>query len=591
MFRASHRGTSPSERRERFTGRKDGEELAHTRLARFTERSPSPFPRPIPRSTLILTLPNPSQSFAEHLSSLGLGGVGTVYRNHSVAGLYEHALARGEAVLGADGQLVVETGKHTGRSPNDKFFVREPGSETHIDWSVNKPIDAARFDALLKRVGEYLAGKDVFALDCYVGADQRYRLPVRIVTEYAWQSLFARDLFIDTADPSTSSGQAEPFAPEFTVVDAALFDAEPARDGTNSSTFIIVNFARKIILIGGTRYAGEIKKSVFTVMNYLMPLRDVLSMHCSANVGAQGDVAIFFGLSGTGKTTLSADASRPLIGDDEHGWSADGVFNFEGGCYAKAIKLSKEAEPEIWDASHRFGTVLENVVIDPETRQLDLDSQKLTENTRAAYPVDFLPNFVKSGMAGHPKTIIMLTADAFGVLPPIAKLSPEQAMYHFLSGYTAKVAGTERGITEPTATFSTCFGAPFMVHHPTVYARLLGERIAKHQASCWLVNTGWTGGPYGVGKRMKIRYTRAMVNAAIEGRLAGASFEPEPFFGLAIPTAVPDVPSEVLNPRNAWSDTAAYDAHAKKLAGLFAENFTRFESHASPELLKVAIKV
>jgi phosphoenolpyruvate carboxykinase (ATP) len=513
-----------------------------------------------------------------------------VYRNQSVARLYEQALARGEAILGAGGQLVVETGKHTGRSPNDKFFVKEPGSETHIDWSVNKPIDAARFDALLARVGQYLTGKDVFSLDCYVGADPRYRLPVRIVSEYAWQSLFARDLFIDTV-PSTGSAQPdESFAPEFTVIDAALFDADPARDGTNSSTFVIVNFARKLILIGGTRYAGEIKKSVFTVMNYLMPLRDVLSMHCSANVGHDGDVAIFFGLSGTGKTTLSADASRPLIGDDEHGWSSDGVFNFEGGCYAKAIKLSKEAEPEIWEASHRFGTVLENVVIDPETRELDLDSQALTENTRAAYPVDFLPNFVKSGMAGHPKTIIMLTADAFGVLPPIAKLTPEQAMYHFLSGYTAKVAGTERGVTEPTATFSTCFGAPFMVHHPTVYARLLGERIEKHGASCWLVNTGWTGGAYGVGKRMKIAYTRAMVNAAIEGRLAGTTFEREPFFGLAIPAAVPDVPSDVLNPRNAWPDANAYDEQARKLAKLFAENFKRFEGHASPGVLAAAIR-
>jgi len=544
-----------------------------------------PFPWSLPRSTTILTLPNTSQSFDEHLSSLGLDGVGTVYRNQSVAQLYEHALARGEGVLGADGQFVVETGKHTGRSPNDKFFVREPGSETHIDWSVNKPLDAARFDALLGRVGEYLAGKDVFALDCHVGADPRYRLPVRVITEYAWQSLFARELFIDDADDA-----AETFSPEFTVIDAALFEADPPRDGTNSPTFVVVNFARKIILIGGTRYAGEVKKSLPTAMNYLMPLREVLSMHCSANVGTDGAVAIFFGLSGTGKTTLSADANRPLIGDDEHGWSADGVFNLEGGCYAKVIKLSQAAEPEIWAATHRFGTVLENVAIDPQTRALDLDSQAKTENTRAAYPVDFLPNFVKSGMAGHPKTIIMLTADAFGVLPPIAKLSAEQAMYHFLSGYTAKVAGTERGITEPTATFSACFGAPFMVHHPTVYAKLLGERIAAHEASCWLVNTGWTGGPYGIGKRMKIGYTRAMVNAAIGGRLASARYETEPFFGLAIPTAVPDVPSEVLNPRNAWDDKAAYDAQARRLAGLFANNFKKFEAHASPELRKVAIK-
>ncbi|MDB5043447.1 MAG: phosphoenolpyruvate carboxykinase [Candidatus Eremiobacteraeota bacterium] len=543
-------------------------------------------PGPLPRSRSILTLPYPSQSFDEHLSSLGLSGVGTVYRNQSVAQLYEHALGRGEGILGADGQLIVETGKHTGRSPQDKFFVREPGSETHIDWGANKAIDAKVFDGLLARVGEYLAGKDIFSLDCHVGADPRYRLPVRIVTQYAWHSLFARDLFIDDADDA-----AEGFVPEFTVIDAAEFDADPERDGVRTSTFVLVNFARKVILIGGTRYAGEIKKSVFTVMNYLMPLRNVLSMHCSANAGKNDDVAIFFGLSGTGKTTLSSDPHRPLIGDDEHGWSADGVFNFEGGCYAKLIKLSQEAEPEIWAASHHFGTVLENVVYDPQTRALDLDSAAKTENTRSAYPVDFLPNFIKSGMVqSHPKTIIMLTADAFGVLPPISKLSPEQAMYHFLSGYTAKVAGTERGVTEPTATFSTCFGAPFMVHHPTVYAKLLGERIAKHEASCWLVNTGWTGGGPGVGKRMKIAYTRAMVNAAIEGRLADVAYETEPFFGLAIPAAVPDVPSDVLNPRNAWTDKPVYDAQAKKLAGLFAENFKKFASHASPEVLAVAIK-
>ena len=529
-------------------------------------------------------MPNPSQSFDAHLAGLGLGGVGTVFRNLGVAPLYEHALARAEAKLGADGQLVVETGKHTGRSPNDKFFVREPGSESHIDWSVNKATDAKTFDALLARVGAYLKGKDVFSLDCYVGADPRYRLPVRIVTEFAWHSVFARDLFIDTADNDES------FSPQFTVVNVPLFEADPARDGTASSTFILVNLARRMILIGGTRYAGETKKSVFTVMNYLMPLRDVLSMHCSANVGQAGDVAIFFGLSGTGKTTLSSDPHRPLIGDDEHGWSADGVFNFEGGCYAKMIKLRQEAEPEIWAASHRFGTVLENVVMDPQTRRLDVDDASLTENTRSAYPLDFVPNIVKSGMAGHPTNIVMLTADAFGVLPPIAKLTPAQAMYHFLSGYTAKVAGTERGVQGTVATFSTCFGAPFMVHHPTVYAKLLGERIAKHEVDCWLVNTGWTGGGYGVGSRMKIAYTRAMLNAAIEGRLANVPFENEPFFGLAIPTAVPDVPSEVLNPRNAWADKAAYDEQAKHLAGLFAENFQRFESHASPDVLAVAIK-
>ncbi len=521
-----------------------------------------------------------------------MGDVGTVYRNQSVARLYEHALRRLEGRLAASGQLAVETGKHTGRSPNDKFFVREPGSEMHIDWSVNKAIDANVFDALLARVGAYLGGRDVFSLDCYVGADPRYRLPVRIITEFAWHSLFSRDLFIETADhdSSTGSGETESFAPQFTVLNVPLFEAEPARDGTASSTFILVNLARRIILIGGTRYAGETKKSVFTVMNYLMPLRNVLSMHCSANVGPAGDTAIFFGLSGTGKTTLSSDPNRPLIGDDEHGWSADGIFNFEGGCYAKMIKLREEAEPEIWAASHRFGTVLENVVTDPETRALDVDDASLTENTRSAYPISFLPNYVTSGMAGHPTNIVMLTADAFGVLPPIAKLTPEQAMYHFLSGYTAKVAGTERGVKGTVATFSTCFGAPFMVHHPTVYANLLGERIARHKVDCWLVNTGWTGGGYGVGSRMKIAYTRAMLNAAIEGRLADVTFETERFFGLAIPSEVPGVPSEVLNPRNAWADTAAYDAQAKHLAGLFAENFTRFETHASPGILAVAIR-
>ena len=488
-------------------------------------------------------------------------------------------------MLGAAGQFVVDTGEHTGRSPKDKFFVREPGSETHIDWGeTNKPIDAATFDALFDRVAAYLSERELYTIDSYVGADERYRLPIRVITQYAWHSLFARNLFI------TPAVAPEGFSPQFTIVDAAEFVAEPKRDGTRSGTFILVNMARKIVLIGGTRYAGEIKKSVFTIMNYLMPLRQVLPMHCSANVGQAGDTAIFFGLSGTGKTTLSADSNRPLVGDDEHGWSADGVFNFEGGCYAKVIRLSQAAEPEIWAASHRFGTVLENVVFDELTRELDLESEAKTENTRSAYPVDFIPNIVPGLVAGHPQTIVMLTADAFGVLPPISKLTPEQAMYHFLSGYTAKVAGTEKGVTEPTATFSTCFGAPFMVHHPTVYAKLLGERIAQHGVTCWLVNTGWTGGAYGVGKRMAIAYTRAMVNAAIDGSLKDATFEREPFFGLAIPNAVPGVPNDVLNPRNAWPDQAAYDAAAKKLAGLFFENFKKFEPNASDGVKAVAIK-
>ncbi len=496
----------------------------------------------------------------------------------------EHAIARGEGFLGADGQLIVDTRPHTGRSPKDKFFVREPSSEQHIDWNdANQPIDAGRFDLLWDRVCAYFSEREAYSLDCYVGADERYRMPLRVYTELAWQSLFARHLFI------TPERSQRDFAPEFTVVDAALFAGEPERDGTRTGTFILVNFERRIILIGGTRYAGEIKKSIFTVMNYLLPLRETLPMHCSANVGANGDVAILFGLSGTGKTTLSSDSHRPLIGDDEHGWSADGVFNFEGGCYAKVIRLSATAEPEIWAATHRFSTVLENVVYDQATRALDVDSDAKTENTRAAYPLEFIPNVVPTSQAGHPKTIIMLTADAFGVLPPIAKLSRDQAMYHFLSGYTAKVAGTERGISEPQATFSTCFGAPFMVHHPTVYANLLGRKIDEHAVECWLVNTGWTGGPYGVGHRMSIAHTRAMVNAAIEGRIPN-DYEAEPFFGLVIPKEVPDVPSHVLNPRNAWSDSAAYDEQARKLAQLFFNNFKRFEAHVSPSINAVAIR-
>jgi phosphoenolpyruvate carboxykinase (ATP) len=507
-----------------------------------------------------------------------------LWDNLSVPVLIEHAVARGEGVLGADGQLIVDTRPHTGRSPKDKFFVREPSSERHIDWNdSNQAIDPQRFDALLERVAAYFSEREAYSLDCYAGADERYRVPLRVYTELAWQSLFARHLFITPDRP------APDFTPEFTVVDAALFSADPARDGTRTGTFILVNFARRIILIGGTRYAGEIKKSIFTVMNYLLPLRDTLPMHCSANVGRSGDVAILFGLSGTGKTTLSSDSHRPLIGDDEHGWSADGVFNFEGGCYAKVIRLSPTAEPEIWAATNHFSTVLENVVYDEASRALDVDSDAKTENTRSAYPLEFIPNVVPTSRAGHPKTIIMLTADAFGVLPPIAKLSRDQAMYHFLSGYTAKVAGTERGISEPQATFSTCFGAPFMVHHPTVYADLLGRKIDAHDVECWLVNTGWTGGPYGVGHRMAIAHTRAMVNAAIEGRIPG-EFETEPFFGLQVPKQVPDVPSDVLNPRNAWADKAAYDEQARKLAQLFFDNFKRFAPHVSEGINAVAIR-
>jgi phosphoenolpyruvate carboxykinase (ATP) len=533
----------------------------------------------------MLLLPNPFPSLADHLAELGLGGVGTVHRNLTPAELVEHSVRRGEALLGPAGQVVVDTGKHTGRSPKDKFFVKEPGSEKHIDWGkVNQPVDAAVFDKLLARVGEYLNGKDLFASDCYVGADARYRLPVRVLTTHAWQALFAQELFIRGAEADPA------FRPEFTVLDVPLFNADPQRDGTRSETFILVNFAKKMVLIGGTRYAGEIKKSVFTLMNYLMPLRGVMPMHASANVGKEGDVALFFGLSGTGKTTLSADPNRWLIGDDESGWSDDGVFNFEGGCYAKCIRLSAAHEPEIWAASNNFATVLENVVMDPVTRKLDWDSEELTENTRAAYPLEYNPNIIEGGTAGHPTAVVMLTADAFGVLPPISRMTVPQAMYHFLSGYTAKLAGTERGVVGVEPDFSTCFGAPFMVHHPTVYAKLLGEKIVKHGVSCFLVNTGWIGGPYGVGHRMKIAYTRAMVNAAVEGKLKDVATRKEPFFGLEIPVSVPGVPDEVLDPRKAWSDPDAYDAQAKKLAGMFAKNFAPFESHASPEIMAAAVK-
>ncbi|TAK18855.1 MAG: phosphoenolpyruvate carboxykinase [Acidobacteria bacterium] len=517
---------------------------------------------------------------------VGLGAVGITrtageHWNLSAAALYEEALRAGEGQLSKDGALVCSTGKYTGRSPNDKFVVKEASSEKNIDWGkVNKPFDSAKFDALHKRMTAYAAGKNLFVLDGYAGADPAYRLPVRIITEMAWHSLFVRNMFIPVTDPAEQLAHQ----PEFTVIDIPSFKADPAIDGTNSETFILLSFDRKLVLIGGTQYAGEMKKGIFTVMNYLLPLRDTMPMHCSANVGTAGDVALFFGLSGTGKTTLSSDTHRGLIGDDEHGWSADGVFNFEGGCYAKTIKLSAEAEPQIYATTKRFGTVLENVVMDPITRVVDFDDASKTENTRCSYPLSYIENSVPSGRAGHPANVVMLTADAFGVLPPIARLSPDAAQYHFLSGYTAKVAGTERGVTEPTPIFSTCFGAPFMVWDPNVYAKLLGDRIAKHQARVWLVNTGWTGGPYGVGSRMKIAYTRAMINAALSGQLDKVAYERDPIFNLDVPTSCPGVPADVLMPKNTWKDKAAYDAQARKLAAMFIENFKRFEATAKPEV-------
>jgi phosphoenolpyruvate carboxykinase (ATP) len=500
--------------------------------------------------------------------------------NLSTAALYEEAVRRDEGVIAAEGPLTCRTGAHTGRSPNDKFVVREASSEAHIDWGkVNRQMEPAMFDVLHRDLLSSLEGKELFVLDCYAGADPTYRLPVRIINELAWHNLFCRNLFID--DPSAAAAAS----PQFTVIDAPNFKADPRRHGTNSEVVIAVNFAKRLILVGGSSYAGEMKKSIFTVLNYLLPLQNVMPMHCSANVGAGGDVALFFGLSGTGKTTLSSDPDRMLIGDDEHGWSDRGIFNFEGGCYAKTIRLSAEAEPQIYATTRRFGTVLENVVVDPETRRLNLDDDRYTENTRAAYPISFIDNAVPSGQAGHPTNVIMLTADAFGVLPPISRLTPEGAMYHFLSGYTAKVAGTEKGVTEPKATFSTCFGAPFLPLPPSRYARMLGEKIARHRAKVWLVNTGWTGGPYGVGKRMKIGHTRAMIAAALSGALDSASYERDPIFNLDIPATCPGVPAEVLKPRSTWPIGAEYDQAAAKLARMFADNFKAFAEGAGAQVV------
>ncbi|MBE7556009.1 MAG: phosphoenolpyruvate carboxykinase [Anaerolineales bacterium] len=514
------------------------------------------------------------------LENHGIQNVNAVHWNLSTPLLYEEAIRRREARLAHLGPLVVRTGQHTGRSPSDKFIVQEPSSQDKIWWGkVNKGMDPAPFAGLHRRLLAYLQGKDLFVQDCFAGADPQYRLPIRIITETAWHSLFARDMFIQAKPEELAT-----HVPEFTVLNAPSFHADPEVDGTRSEVFIVIHFGQKLVLIGGTQYAGEIKKSIFTILNYLLPQQHVMSMHCSANIGPDDDVAVFFGLSGTGKTTLSADPTRTLIGDDEHGWSDRGVFNFEGGCYAKVIRLSAQAEPEIYETTRRFGTILENVTFDSTTGRLDLNDDSLTENTRAAYPISHIPNAKRDGLGGHPRNIIMLTADAFGVLPPIAKLTQAQAMYHFLSGYTAKVAGTEKGVTEPQATFSTCFGAPFMALSPTVYANLLGEKIAQHQVNVWLVNTGWSGGPYGVGQRMKIAHTRAMVNAALKGELAGIPTTPDPIFGVAVPTACPGVPAEVLNPRQTWPDTAAYDAQARKLAGMFAENFKTFTDQVSEEV-------
>ncbi|HUU34751.1 MAG TPA: phosphoenolpyruvate carboxykinase, partial [Vicinamibacterales bacterium] len=510
-----------------------------------------------------------------HTSGLDAHGItttGQVHWNLTTPLLFEHALRRNEGMVAADGPLVCRTGQHTGRSPNDKFVVKDASSDPHVHWGkVNRPMSPAQYAALRADVVAHIGSKDLYVQNLHAGADPEYRLPVRVVSELAWHSLFVRNLFI-----VPTQGELAAHEPEFTVICAPSFQANPAVHGTRSEVVVALNMSAKEVLIAGTSYAGENKKSIFSVLNYVLPLRGVLSMHCSANIGKAGDTALFFGLSGTGKTTLSSDPERDLIGDDEHGWSERGVFNFEGGCYAKTIRLSAEAEPQIYATTRRFGTVLENVVLDPDTRVLDLDSAEYTENTRAAYPIEFIDNAVLGGQGGHPSNIVMLTADAFGVLPPIARLSPQAAMYHFLSGYTAKVAGTEKGVTEPSATFSTCFGAPFLPLNPNVYSKMLGERIAKHQVRVWLVNTGWTGGAHGVGSRMKISHTRAMIRAALAGALDEAVYVRHPVFNVEVPTSCPGVPDGVLDPRSTWADPAAYDAQATKLARMFVDNFKTF---------------
>jgi phosphoenolpyruvate carboxykinase (ATP) len=518
------------------------------------------------------------------LSYQGIDTAAAVHWNLGTACLVEEALKRGEGLLAKDGPLVVKTGKHTGRSAKDKFIVRDAETESQIWWDNNASIAPEHFAALKADFMAALGAKEtLFVQDLYGGSQPEHRVRVRVINELAWHNLFIRTLLVRPEESELAG-----FEPEFTIIDLPSFRADPAKHGTRSETVIAVNLTEKLILIGGTAYAGEMKKSVFGILNYLLPPEGIMPMHCSANIGPDGDTAVFFGLSGTGKTTLSADASRTLIGDDEHGWSDTAIFNFEGGCYAKMIRLSPEAEPEIYATTKRFGTVLENVVMNEATRELDLDDPSLAENTRGAYPIDFIPNCSDHNMGPVPKNVVFLTADAFGVLPPIARLTPEQAMYHFLSGYTAKVAGTEIGVTEPEATFSTCFGAPFMPRFPWVYGNLLKERIAKGGVRCWLVNTGWTGGKYGTGSRMPIKATRALLNAALDGSLNDVEFRIDPNFGVEVPVSVPGVDSAILNPRDTWADKSDYDATAARLVTLFTNNFARFADHVDANVLASA---
>lgn len=514
-----------------------------------------------------------------HLRDLNLSP-SSVYYNLGSPRLYEMALDRDEGVLAKHGPLVVRTDPHTGRSPKDRFLVRDDSVESTINWGpVNQPTDRATFNHLHRKMASHAEGRDLFVQDLYAGWEATYRLPVRIITEKAWHSLFAHNMFVRPEGEPASS-----FQPGFTVLDLCEFEANPSRDGTHSEAAIFIDLQQRLVLIGGTHYAGEIKKSIFAVLNYMLPEEDVLPMHCSANEGDDGSTAVFFGLSGTGKTTLSADASRTLIGDDEHAWSDRGVYNFEGGCYAKMIDITPESEPEIHSTTQRFGTILENVVLDPSSRKPDFSDDSITRNTRGSYPLHYIPNASTTGQGEHPSHILFLTYDAFGVLPPVSKLTPAQAMYHFLSGYTAKVAGTEKGISEPRATFSACFGEPFMVRHPSVYAELLGQKMQSHDADCWLINTGLTGGPYGTGHRVDLKHTRSMVDAILTDALNDVSFTCEPVFDLSIPEAVPNVPDTLLFPRQTWDDPAAYDAQAQKLARMFRDNFEKYVDEVSPEI-------
>jgi phosphoenolpyruvate carboxykinase (ATP) len=533
----------------------------------------------------ILNIKTPAEAQAEAVKSdfglenIGLINVRKVYWNLPTEALYEEIIFRSEAKVAHLGPIIVDTGKHTARAANDKFIVSEPTTKDKIWWGqYNRPFSAEKFDELYGRLQGFIQGRDLFVQDCYGGADPNYRLPVRIIAEQAWHALFARNMFVK---PKTNE-EYRRHVPEFTVICIPSFKAFPQIDSTPTSTFIVLNFEQKICIIGNTGYGGEIKKSVFTLLNYLLPLEGIMTMHCSANVGKNGDSALFFGLSGTGKTTLSADPNRGLIGDDEHGWSNDGIFNFEDGCYAKVIGLSPTAEPQIYACTNRFGTILENVVYDIVTRQIDLDDDTLTENTRASYPLEYIDNAIPEKMAGHPKNIIFLTCDASGVMPPIARLTPDQALYHFISGYTAKIAGTEIGLgEEPEITFSACFGAPFMVHTPSFYADLLKRKILHYEVKCWLVNTGWVGGPYGIGKRISIRYTRDLLNAALDGKLDDVEYYTDPVFGVEVPKSCPGIPESVLYPASSWPNEEIYMKKYRGLASRFIDNFKKFNDSST----------